>query len=1849
MPAPSCPELAQLERLVLGQLPDAEAEALEAHVLSCPQCSEAVSRVRAVDSLVEAVQARKPLAPEADRDLVHGLIGRLKVLYPHCPADAGGVTAVELPSSDPATDTHPPVRPAALSPDQTAEVYDFLAPAEEPGYLGRLGSYRVRRVLGTGGMGVVFLAEDPQLQRPVALKAMLPSLGASASAKQRFLREARAAAAVKHDHIVTIHQVGEDRGVPFLAMEFLDGESLEERLQRENKLSLAEVLRIGSEIAEGLEAAHEGGLIHRDVKPANVWLEGKKGRVKILDFGLARVTDQQAHLTQSGAIVGTPAYMAPEQGQGLPVDGRSDLFSLGCVLYRMCTGVLPFRGVNAISTLMAVVNENPRSPREVSAEVPEALSALVLRLLAKAPEQRPASAQDVAEELEAIAEEVLPQREPRRRREASATAVLRPSPPDAPVPPRRSRRVVPAVGVLLLAGLAALGVVIIRDRQGREIARVVVPEGGTVEMKEDGPKAVKQGEEPPAPRDREKPFVLIRDGKDRREFKSLEGALNELRAGDVIEVHGNGPFLIGPVQLKGMNLYLRAAPGYRPRFRPDMETLGGHAEWFKLESTPVRIEGCDFSISSPHRGFSGSGAPWEFRDCRFFHPGTTAIEYQGGPQFRAEGCLSAGEVFARTGYPSGAKVELVNNLVMTYGGVLSTALSLVRKGKQEIRLQDNTFIGCVFRFENGPAYTETVRVEATGNLFHCYNVSFLHQFVPSDFKSWFHWQGQHNLYTQNALQLRSNDGKINLNSLADWNKYWGKEEEGSRGAKAGEIHYRWEEIGRQAPNEQVASLRHQTTELRRRHGLAKLGPDWDLVGPGEAYVRALAAQGQAVPKEKLRLPAPIGGPFVVVRNGNDLSGYPTVQEAMSAAADGDTVEIRSDKTFKINAWWGKTDSKRFTLGAAPGYHPVWRGYLQSPVAWTLTLEGIAFERDDEQQTMLLEGCYVRIANCSFRWTGRGPGGGALLRHVVFQPNGGKSPELVNCLLPQWGSGVKWPAQLIIRNSVLGWFDRDEMTDNTRQLMLDRCIVWNPLPPDLGCLSTFRGQLKPLTVEARHTLFQANNQPLWNGDPRLLTWTGSGNLYRIGYHPWMEGMAWEKNPILDLAGWRKHFHSDADSAEGEPLYYDPQQWRLLPDSAGHSQGPGGRDIGADVDKVARPATDRPVPPVAPPKIASRDKPFVLLRQGAEVGAFASFAAVWDVHQPGDEIVVHGDGPFLVPQVQVKDRALVLKAAPGYRPVFRPDPSLFAVKNYTWILLDKSALTVEGCDFAMRGQPPGVEPSSLFSGGDGPCVFRSCRFLGFGLLTRDLLASTFSLEDCLLSWLWYGLGTLPARCEVTLTNNLIYCKRLWIFAPPGGQVVRLTRNAIVLPTSSPYFDGLGRTGQATGIAVTAEGNLFNLFCLGGRPSGPIRPEDLKSLRWQGKDNWYAGLGGTLEAWNAKLPQPESNAHALPSLPFGWWVDQPGVAENALPWWQTRLAEVRQESGLNDLGPDLSLVGPGDAYLRGLAAEGKPVAREQLRPEPLPGGRVAVIRDGQATRGFLALQDALNDARDGDVLEIRTDATLNGAEVPADRGSLTLRAGPGYHPVLQTPLNVKSGSVLAVEGLTFAKDSWLEAKGAKGLPLEKQGRISRLAYCAFDHRGTPDNFGQPSIDGLFGGREGAPGEMSRCILLSPFTIRINKNVSLHIRECVLNCVRWSGSDDKTDVGAMELEACIMTAITPSFWTILLSRESAKQNMTRHVARRCLFESNATFCVHPGPKEVFTWSGERNCYRIAEAWAGDWGISSLAQWRAQTGSPETGSVEGEAPIAEPRTWKLRPGSLPNGIGPDVDRIGRRTLGGTR
>jgi serine/threonine protein kinase len=319
------------------------------------------------------------------------------------------------------------------------EPLTFLSPPTRPDSLGRIGHYEVLQVLGRGGFGIVFRAFDETLQRVVALKVMAPQLAATSPARKRFLREARSSAQVRHENVVQVYEVAE-QPLPYLAMEFIPGETLQQKLDRVGPLDVQETLRIGRQIAEGLAAAHATDLIHRDIKPGNVLLEGGQHKVKITDFGLARAADD-ASISQSGIIAGTPMYMAPEQALGQTLDQRVDLFSLGSVLYQMVAGRPPFRANSTLAVLKRVAEDTPRPIREIIPETPQWLCDIIAKLHAKNPDDRYQSAREVADVLADCEAQLKanarlkdysriprsqPQRSGRRKWVAAAAAVLLP-------------------------------------------------------------------------------------------------------------------------------------------------------------------------------------------------------------------------------------------------------------------------------------------------------------------------------------------------------------------------------------------------------------------------------------------------------------------------------------------------------------------------------------------------------------------------------------------------------------------------------------------------------------------------------------------------------------------------------------------------------------------------------------------------------------------------------------------------------------------------------------------------------------------------------------------------------------------------------------------------------------------------------------------------------------------------------------------------------------------------------------------------------------------------------------------------------------------------------------------------------------------------------------------------------------------------------------------------------------------------------------------------------------------------------------------------------------------------------
>jgi formylglycine-generating enzyme required for sulfatase activity len=309
--------------------------------------------------------------------------------------EAGSATPIDI---NPVTTQVNPVGNAVADAKKRGEEPDdlpFLQPSSRPDSLGRIGHYEVLQVLGKGGFGIVFRAFDDVLQRVVAIKVLAPTLAVTSPARKRFLREARSSAQVRHENVVQVYAV-EEQPLPYLVMEYIPGETLQQRLDRTGPLEAPEIVRLGRQLAEGLAAAHATGLIHRDIKPGNVLIEDGHRQLKITDFGLARAADD-ASQTQSGVLAGTPLYMAPEQAKGESLDHRADLFSLGSVLYVMASGRPPFRAATTYAVLKRVVEDDPRPIRELIPELPPWLCAVIAKLQAKKPEDRFQSAREVAD------------------------------------------------------------------------------------------------------------------------------------------------------------------------------------------------------------------------------------------------------------------------------------------------------------------------------------------------------------------------------------------------------------------------------------------------------------------------------------------------------------------------------------------------------------------------------------------------------------------------------------------------------------------------------------------------------------------------------------------------------------------------------------------------------------------------------------------------------------------------------------------------------------------------------------------------------------------------------------------------------------------------------------------------------------------------------------------------------------------------------------------------------------------------------------------------------------------------------------------------------------------------------------------------------------------------------------------------------------------------------------------------------------------------------------------------------------------------------------------------------------
>jgi serine/threonine protein kinase len=634
-PLPNCPDESVLVRLIAGDLATEEALILESHLTQCASCREQIERlseVPAIEALVgESLAGDSLNGPSVQSSSLRGVMERLLI---ESQLINGSINFAASP---------------------TRNVLPTLQPSVRPGFIGRLGDIDIRKVIGRGGMGVVFEGEDSLLNRTVAVKVLSPHLVSDGEAKSRFLREARAAAALTHENVVSIHAINEADGMPYLVLQFITGESLAEKLKRERKLDFEEVLRIGIETARGLSAAHKQGLVHRDIKPANILLESESGAVRITDFGLAKYTDSDS-ITKLGCIAGTPAYMSPEQSTSDELDNRSDLFSLGVVLYEASTGVSPFAAESPFVTLNNIRTHEPISVCKLNSSLPTWFGTTIERLLAKRPAERFESAAALAEALELRRVTPSPQpafTKPSLRWMLLAAACLTAF----------------AVGVTIYFGSTYF-------KSSKEIG------------KENTASATIIG------------FVVDEQS---QAYATLDDAVEAAKDNSLITIHGDGPFPSKSVFITGKRLTIRAAAGFVPRFTPTDSYAG--TPRFIASDSDLRIEGIEvrwpidappLDINSPQMGFDDTA-----ERCVISTAGQLHVTHCRIIAGRLGTCLGAGS----------GNISITNSHLVSSSGVGIAWRTTVSQVHVEQSLFESK-AACLFKSSAGTSDSTTIRFDS---------------------------------------------------------------------------------------------------------------------------------------------------------------------------------------------------------------------------------------------------------------------------------------------------------------------------------------------------------------------------------------------------------------------------------------------------------------------------------------------------------------------------------------------------------------------------------------------------------------------------------------------------------------------------------------------------------------------------------------------------------------------------------------------------------------------------------------------------------------------------------------------------------------------------------------------------------------------------------------------------------------------------------------------------------------------------------------------------------------------------------------------------------------------------------
>jgi len=1108
---------------------------------------------------------------------------------------------------------------------------------------------------------------------------------------------------------------------------------------------------------------------------------------------------------------------------------------------------------------------------------------------------------------------------------------------------------------------------------------------------------------------------------------------------------------------------------------------------------------------------------------------------------------------------------------------------------------------------------------------------------PTQLKATVSWRGRGNLYvgpTQFLAWQHHDQPDVTeyvVKDFAAWKEMWGGEE-GSQHVER--VAFQPAAFLQSESEAAMVWLQAASDGIRRELGppTKDFGPRWDLIGPGPAYVRALAQDGHPVPPDQLRPEELEDGPFVLLRQGKAAGGYPSLQLALNAVQDGDILEIRTDGPVAGGDLGAPTSGPRaVTLRAAPGYRPGITSRIFSDGANLLTVEGLHFHNAElSVPPGKPAGGLVRIANCAF------DGAGKLT--AVYRPaaSGGRL-EVQNCFIPR---GIRTTRRekedtsaVAISNSVLGFVGADFVgtDDATDRIPLDirQSIVGTPLlAEDRVAGPCVWG---PFVVTAEACLFHGGGVQ----DTRR-PWRGSGNVFAVYFG----------RPLEQLRGESKS--PEEGSVEADSAIFDPQNWRLLPSSPGYRAGPDGKDMGADVSRVASSSPADQAggqafqPDVHPSQAGKPDvplpdkaKPFVLLRNGTQAGEFKGLGGALAVLQAGDEIVVHGNGPFAMDCARL-DVGLFLRAAPGYRPRFAvgkpPGPGRF------FCLELRGPLRVEGCDFIS------TEPGGVFEGGGGPCEFLACR--AYARLSLEPFAGalvswgdtpSMRVRDCLLVNQEIRAEGAP---EVELTNN-IACQ-------PHGQIlgigdvrnVRLTHNTFIAGAGGRPCNVLTNTirddSRRSITKVEAVGNIFHAWSLVGQNAPQGSQLQLKDwLAWQGRENLYVGpfgicaqgsfSGMDFAAWR-QLWGGEEGSQAVARVAFQPATFCLGTPDETLNWVRQRAEAIRTDLGAkaDPCGPQWDLIGPGEPYVRALAAAGTPVPQDQLRPEELEGGPFVRIRDGNAVRGYVKLQDAVDAVQDGDTIEIRTDGPVVGCNFGAPPGTaaVTLRAAPGYRPVLSSDVNSLRGAIcLTVEGLHFRNARLLVES-----PDKEGGGLARLANCSFE--------GEQTLCAAYWAADGGAMEIHNCLIPRGLTTA-RRDAEDTTRLAITNSVLGSIGGD---LEQRELAVILRQSIVESPG-LVDGREPGAcfLYLTDTTAERTLFDTAGSLGVDPKR----SWKGTGNIYSVLM------GRPPVEELRAQWKSAEEGSLEADPVVLDPRSWQLLPSSPgyrqgPGGrdYGADVSRV---------